>query len=330
MLVLKKDDIQQVYTMNDAINAAYDSMKLYSKGDASIPLRTAISVPNVEGNTLFMPGYVSGVNATAIKIVSVFPKNVEKNLPVVPASVLTLDSDTGIVNCIMDGTYVTGLRTGAVAGMATKLLANEDASIFALIGTGGQAIYQLEAVLAVRNIKEVRVCARNFEKAKKFVDNANNLFADKYGCVIKAVETSDEAIENADIITTVTTSNVPTFDASKVKKGAHINGMGSYTPDFRELSLEIIKEASEIYFDTLEGVWAEAGDFIIPRDNGDIVEDDIAGEIGQLILGYTVGRKTHNDITIFKSVGSAVLDVVTANEIFKKASKEGVGTLIQM
>lgn len=329
MLILTKADIEKVFTMRDAIDADIEALKFYTEGKSIVPLRTNINIEKSQGQSLFMPAYVDGVHATGVKIVSVFPNNIEKGLTSVPASMVLMDADTGFVNCIMDGTYVTQIRTGAVSGAATELLANQDAKIMALFGTGGQAKGQLEAVLTVRKIEEVRVFDLSYERAAAFAEEMTKDLG-HYGATIIPVKTSDECIENADIITTVTTAPVPTFDGSKVKKGAHINGVGSYTPDKREIDENAIQAASVIYFDTLDGVWAEAGDFVIPLNEGKITKETITGELGQLILGQTPGRKTKEDITLFKTVGTAVLDVVTAAKIYKKAKKMGIGQEIEI
>ncbi|MBP2097660.1 ornithine cyclodeaminase family protein [Enterococcus rivorum] len=327
MLLLSQTDIVKHFSMNEAIDATKQALKTYSEGQAVVPLRTNVGVASHNGQSLFMPAYVgSDVDAFGMKIVSVYPDNVDKNLPSVPATVIVLNPATGIVDAVMDGTYLTQLRTGAVQGAATELLARKDAEIGALIGTGGQAASQLEAMLTVRNLKEVRVFSRNIEHAETFAKK----MAERFDCKIFATKTCQECVENADIITTVTTSNLPTFKAEWIKPGAHINGMGSYTPDMQEMPKEILQKADAIVFDTTDGVLEEAGDFLIPLKEGSINKDNFKGELGQLILGEISGRKSETDITIFKSVGSAVLDVVAGQAIVKKAKALGFGTEIQM
>lgn len=327
MLLLSETDIVNHFSMNEAIDATKQALKTYSEGQAIVPLRTNVSVAPHHGQSLFMPAYVGNdVDAFGMKIVSVYPDNVAKNLPSVPATVIVLNPTTGIVDAVMDGTYLTQLRTGAVQGAATELLARKDAEIGALIGTGGQAASQLEAMLTVRDLKEVRVFSRNIERAEAFAKK----MAERFDCKIFATKTCQECVENADIITTVTTSNLPTFKAEWIKPGAHINGMGSYTPDMQEMPKEILQKADAIVFDTTDGVLEEAGDFLIPLKEGSINKDNFNGELGQLILGEISGRKSETDITVFKSVGSAVLDVVAGQAIVKKAKALGLGTEIPM
>lgn len=324
MLLLTKKDIQQIFTMQEAVEANKQAFRIYSEGGSVVPLRVNIGVPNFEGQTLFMPGYVEKLDSMGVKIVSVFPHNIKKGLPSVPATMVLIDGTTGEVCCILDGTYLTQLRTGASAGAATDLLARSDAQIGALIGTGGQAMTQLEAMLTVRNLKEVRIFDIDFECAQSFVTQMQDVFA-SFGTLLRAVETADEAITNADIITTVTTSRQPVFNGRLVKAGAHINGVGSYLPNMQELDEFIVNRADKIFFDSQEAVLAESGDFIIPLTKGTITMDKFTGEIGQVISNKLPGRETSEEITLFKMVGMAALDVVTAYQIYQRALNHDIG-----
>ncbi len=330
IIVLKKSDIESTFSMKDAIVAAKDALELYSKGDSDIPLRINIDVPKENGQSLYMPGYVEGADALGVKIVSTYPDNVEKDLDTISSLVVLKNSKTGEICSILDGGYLTQLRTGAVSGAATDLLAKKDSSIFALIGTGGQAKCQLEAILNVREIKEVRVYGRNKEKAEKFADKMKEELGKEFHFNIYATDTSEDAIENADIITTVTTAKRPVFDGKHVKKGVHINAVGSYTPEMQELDPYVLVNAGKIYVETRDGVLSESGDFINPIKNGEITEADITGELGELIMGKTPGRENNEEITVFETVGSAVLDMVTAKRIYDKAVESGIGEVIEI
>lgn len=329
MLLLTKNDIQKVFSMKEAIEADKEALKIYNEGKAKVPLRVNIDIPKYNGQSLFMPGYAENLDATGVKIVSVFPNNIEKGKPSVPAKMLLLDGETGEVTCIMDGTYLTQLRTGAVAGAATDILANKDAKSMALFGTGGQAPSQLEAILAVRNIKTAKVFDINISRAEEFANEMQEKLK-QYGCNIIAAKSMEDALEDADVITTVTTSRKPVFDGKLIKKGAHINGIGSYTPEMQEIDEYIIKSCNKIYVDTKHGVLSESGDLIIPINKGIITENDVFGELGDVILGKVSGRENKEEITIFKSVGSAILDVVTAYKIYEKAKKENIGVQVEI
>lgn len=327
MLFLKKEDIEKCFDMRAAMDASLEALKIYSEGRATIPLRTNIPVPKAEGQSLYMPGYVecdSGKDALGVKIVSVYPKNIEKNIPSVPATMVVLDAETGIVNAMLDGTYLTQLRTGAVQGAATELLAKKDATIGALIGTGGQAESQLWAMLTARDLTEVRIFDIDFERASVFAKE----MAEKFNVKTIPTQTAKECVEGADIITSVTTSKRPTFSSEWVKKGVHINGVGAYTHDMCEIPREIIKESDLIIFDTMDGVLQEAGDFMQPLEDGYVSKDKYAGELGELSLGKLQGREHDEDITIFKTVGSAVLDVYVAQKMVEQAKEKNIGLTV--
>ncbi|WP_055669566.1 ornithine cyclodeaminase family protein [Desnuesiella massiliensis] len=324
MLLLTKKDIINIFSMKEAIEADKEALKMYNEGKTNIPLRVNIDIPKYKGQSLFMPGYAEAMDVTGIKIVSVFPNNIEKGKPSVPAKMLLLDGETGEVISIMDGTYLTQLRTGAVAGAATDILANKNAKKMALFGTGGQAPSQLEAVLAVRDIEIVKVFDINKERAEEFAKSMQEQLK-SYGATILAAESMEDALEDADVITTVTTSKRPVFDGKLVKKGAHINGIGAYTPEMQEIDEYIIKNCDKLFVDTKHGVLSEAGDLIIPINKGIISEDKVSGELGEVIIGKVLGRENEKEITVFKSVGSAILDVVTAYKIYEKAKELKVG-----
>ncbi len=330
IVVLNEADIKKVFTMADAIQADKDALAIYSKHEADIPLRTRIEATDREGICLFMPGYVSGANALGAKILSAFPGNIPKGLPALPATMILMNEETGEVCSIIDGTYLTRLRTGAVSGAATDLLAKKDAAIFALIGAGGQAEAQLEAVLTVRNISEVRIFDRVQDRAAEFTGRMERKFAGKFEAVFVQVNSPDEAVKGADIITCVTSSKTPVFDGRSVKKGAHINGIGSYTPDMQELDEYTLLHADKIYVDTRDGVLNESGDFIFPMQDHKLSETDVNGELGEVILGQVPARESDEEITLFKSVGTGVLDLVTARRIYEKAAREGIGQVIEM
>lgn len=327
MLFLTKEDIQQCFSMREAIDACKEALALYSDGKASIPLRTNIDVPAQGGQSLYMPGYVAGKegkDALGVKIVSVYPNNIDKNLPSVPATMVVLDAETGIVKAMMDGTYLTQLRTGAVQGAATELLSSDTAEIGALIGTGGQAEGQLWAMITARPLKEVRIFDIDFDRAESFAKE----MSDKFGISVIPAKTAEECVSGADVITSVTTSKRPTFSAEWIKEGAHINGVGAYTPEMCEIPREIIKASDAVIFDTMDGVLQEAGDFIQPLEDGYVDREAYLGELGQLVLGQVEGRKNESDITIFKTVGSAVLDVFVAQKIVEQAEEKALGTTI--
>ncbi|MEG0108602.1 MAG: ornithine cyclodeaminase family protein, partial [Lachnospiraceae bacterium] len=228
-------------------------------------------------------------------------------------------------SAILDGTYVTSLRTGAASGAALDVLARTDAKIGALIGTGSQAEHQLEAMLTIRPLEEVRVYARNYEKTKAFVIRMKERFT-SYNTRITAVASSKEAITDADMIITCTSATTPVLDGSLVKPGAAISCIGSYQPHMQEIDADTLKRASKIFFDSKSAVLSEAGDILIPMKEGTISEEDFTGDIGEVLLGHLKGRETEEEILVFKSVGIGAQDLVTAKYIYDKALKQGIGS----
>lgn len=324
MLLLSREDIQKVFTMKDAIEADKKAFCLAVEGKCDAPLRTNIQAPKYDGCFLFMPAYVEEMDTASLKVINIFPHNIDAGIPSAPAQVMLIDGKTGLVTSVLDGTYVTQLRTGAASGAAFDLLARKDASIGGLIGTGGQAATQLEAMLASRNIKKVKVFDLNFERTQQFAARMQEELKE-YGAEIIAVTTSDEAVEDADLLVTVTPSTKPVFDGTKVKKGATVSCVGSYQFHMQEMDPVILTRASKIYFDLEEMVLSEAGDIHIPLQDGTITKDDFTGDLGDVILGNVVGRESEEEIIVFKTVGVATQDLVTAKTIYDKAIEAGVG-----
>ncbi|SCB93776.1 ornithine cyclodeaminase family protein [Gilliamella intestini] len=324
MLILTSNDIERFYTMKDAIAVDKQALKIYSQGNSDVPLR--INFDMQKGQCLFMPAHIKGSDIVGIKIVSVFPDNPKLGKPSVPAQVLMLDPQTGEVCAMLDGTFVTQLRTGAVQGAATDLLARKNASRAVLIGTGGQAVSQLEAMLTVRSLTDVAIFDIDTQKAKQFTEEMKHRFA-HFSTNLYFSENLDDDISQADIITSVTTSKVVTFNGEKVKPGTHINGVGAYTPEMHEIPECIVEKANIRVVDTKEGVFAEAGDIIDPIKQQLVSEDDFL-ELGDLVIDPTQCRLNEQQITLFKTVGTAVLDVYIGYDIYLKAKEKGIGTFL--
>ena len=241
----------------------------------------------------------------------------------VAAAVLVLDAQTGIPLALLDGTSLTRLRTGAASGLETQLLAHEDASVLAVIGTGRQARTQVEAILAVRPIHEIRLYSRS--SAAPFAQEVEA----KTDITVIVAQTAHEALSGADVVVTATNSSVPIIYAADLAPGAHINGIGSFTPVMREVASDVVVR-SKIVVDHRESAWAEAGDLIIPRDEGLITEDDVYAEIGEIATGKLPGRTSADEITFFKSVGNAVQDAAVAGRILQVAQERQMGTLASL
>lgn len=325
MLLLSKKDIESVVSMQEIIDADIQAFKMVSEKSADIPLRTRIPAPKEDGNFLFMPAYAEQMDAAALKVVNIFPHNREKNMDTAPAQILYIDGETGYITAMLDGNFVTQLRTGAASGAAFQLLARKDAEVGALFGTGSQAEQQLSAMLTACDLKEVRNFSRNQERRDAFAASMQEKFQSS-GVNIVSAQSSDEAVEDADVIITVTSSPVPVFDGSKVKSGCMISCIGTYEPEKHELDPAVLPRASKIYCDSVDAVLAESGDLLIPLGDGTISRDDVTGELGQVAEGAIPGRENDEEIIVFESVGVAVQDLCAAKVILAKAESAGAGT----
>jgi alanine dehydrogenase len=325
-LLLSRSDVQKALSMEDAIELVERGFLEYGAGGVTMPQRPVILIPEVEGFAGFMPALVRGMGALAIKTVTAFKGNPKKGLPTIMGTVTLLDIQTGITLSIMDAGYLTALRTGAASGVATKHLARQDAGIAAIFGAGVQGASQLKAICTVRNITEARVFDPNRQAAEEFAVAmaGRGPIPDK----VEVVGSPQEALSGADVVATATTSPTPVFDGDDLSRGVHVNGVGSHTPGTRELDTKTVVR-SRIVCDSVEACLAEAGDLLIPIKEGALNESDIHGDLADVISGRVVGRESADEITLFKSVGLAFQDAVTALRAYEKAKSEGLGTEFQ-
>jgi ornithine cyclodeaminase len=320
MRLLTADNIRAAITMPEAIEAMRAAFVALSSGKAQSPLRTSLQTPR--GVSFFMPAYISGDAYGVVKIASVYGDNPARGLPTVIASVLVFDATTGQPCAILDGTFLTTLRTGAASGLATDLLARRDAAIVGMIGAGGQAFHQIEAVCAVRPIREVRVYSRSG------AGQAIRQWETQLPSVkLVAVETADEALLGADVLVAATSSSTPVILARHVRPGVHINGIGSYTPRMQEIAAEVVAQ-TRIVVDSRLSAQQEAGDLIIPLREGVINEAAIYAELGELASGQQPGRQRDDEITLFKSVGLAAQDAAVAARVVAVAEARQIGQVI--
>lgn len=328
LTVLSRADVQQAITMAQAIEVVKGAFAQLSAGRANVPLRTQLPVPKHDGVTLFMPAYLEESDSLAVKVVSVFPKNLDLGLPTIHALVLVVDAATGQPIAAMDGTYLTALRTGAASGAATDLLARRNARLVAIFGAGTQGRTQLRAVCEVRDIARVWVYdpvrARAEQYAAEMKTHGGRVPTD-----IMVAASPAEAVADADIICTATTSTAPVFRDADLKPGVHINGIGSYTPQMQEVDEATVARA-KIVVDSRPACLAEAGDLVIPLRKGLITEEHIHAELGEIVLGRRPGREREDEVTFFKSVGNAVQDAAVARLALQIAAKGGLGTQIEL
>lgn len=325
MLVLTAEDVRKALPMNEAIEAMKAAYASLTKGTAIVPQRMRLSIPNREALSLFMPAFVHSLEggALAIKVVSLFPANPARGLAYIQAAVLVFDPETGRTLALLEGSSLTAIRTGAAGGAAVDLLARKDSKVAAIFGAGAQARTQLEAACTARPIEIVFIYARNAEKAYAFATEMERkgFTAQEF----RVAQSPKEAIEQADIICTATTSSAPVFEDKDVKPGTHISAVGSYTPEMQEVPAETLQRA-KIFVDSRSASLEEAGDLIQPIRAGLFDESHIRAELGEVVLGLHRGRESAEEITYFKSVGIAVQDAMAAQVALANARKMNIGT----
>lgn len=308
--------------MGEAIEAMSDVFSKLSKGELEMPIR---SVTDFGENTVFYkPAASKSDGAIGIKLLTQVNSNRERHLPVIQGLMMLVDYTDGRFLSIMDGTYVTALRTAAASGLATKLLANTDARVAAIFGAGAQGRTQLLAICEARKIEKVYIFDLNADAVAAYIDEMKGIVGAE---LVRG--TSNACLKEVDVICTVTTSPRPLFQLSELKEGVHINAIGSFKPSMNEIGGAIVA-ASELYLDHRESVVAESGDIINPLRDGLITESHIKGEIGDLVNGKIEGRKNTAQITLFKSVGVAVQDLATANLVYRKSMEKGLGQTVNV
>ena len=320
MRILSATDVQAAIDMPGAIEAMRDAFAAVSAGEATVPIRLGLETEH--GVSLFMPAYLSKSGAAGAKVVSVNPGNAAAGLPAIHGVVLVIEATTGRPLALMDGTWLTALRTGAVGGLAADLLARPDASTVALFGAGVQARTQLEAVRCVRKIATVRIVSATGASADRLVAELDGLDAVR-------MDDPEAALAGADIVITATNSATPVFDGSRVEPGTHVTGVGSFTTEMREVDTELIRRA-RVVVDQREAILEEAGDIVGPIRDGDVDESMMSAEIGEIVLGRKPGRMSAEEITFFKSVGNAAQDVAVAARVLAAAERDGRGVVVEL
>jgi alanine dehydrogenase len=329
VLLLSEAEVYRSLPMRDCIAVMRDALRALAAGQAFVPLRMVVRLPDESGLLAIMPGHISerdgGRPALGMKAVAIFPGNAARGIDTHQGAVILLDAETGRLSAVMDAAAITAIRTAAVSAVATDLLARQDASDLAILGAGVQARTHLEAIAAVRPLRRARIWSRTAERARNFVTEEHH----RYSFSVEAVPTAEAAVRDAGIIVTVTASPEPVLAGAWVKRGAHINAVGSALPTARELDTACVC-SSRIFVDRRESALAEAGDILIPIREGALRPDQIVGELGQVLNGQVEGRRSDGEVTLFKSLGLAVEDVAAADFVVRSAGHAGFGTRVPM
>ena len=317
MIILSDSDVERLLPMEEAVEVVEDAFRKLYEGRAKMPLRVQVDVERYNGVFLLMPAYIDGMDSLATKLVSFYPENPKLGLPTVVAHVVVCDPRTGRVVAVLEANKLTAIRTGAASGVATKHLAREDAEVLAVVGCGVQGRTQAMGVCAVRPVREVWAYDIVRERAERYARE----MGERLGLPVRVAESAEEAVRRADVVCTATTSKTPVVRRGWLKPGVHINAIGSFRPDMRELDGRTVAEA-KVVVDKREAALAEAGDIIIPIKQGLITEGHIYAELGEIVSGAKPGRTSDEEITVFKSVGLAIQDASTASYVVRKFLSE--------
>ena len=314
---INKEKIASLLPMNECIDVMEKMFRSLAGGECLQPLRNIMRLPGGNGVLGMMPGYAGNLGVMGIKVITVFHANSEVGLPSHQGIVMLFDANNGQPIMLFDALEITAIRTAAASAVATKLLARKNSSVLAIIGSGEQAKRHVEAISLVRSINQVNIWSRKEENAKELAKKVSIHFN------IPVAVSGDVkvAVENADIICTVTASKEPIVKGEWIAAGTHINAVGSSTPVTRELDTAAIIK-SKLFADRYDSLFNEAGDFLIPKKEGNVTDDHVKAEIGELLSGTKKGRENDKEITVFKSLGIAAEDIFSAFHIYKKINAE--------
>lgn len=330
-LLVSHREVAELLPMEECIDVMADAFRALAVGNAVLPLRQVVSLPDSKNLFAVMPGQLGSNSrerartAVGAKVITVFPGNDATPLDSHLGVVLLFEAEMGRLLAILDASSVTAIRTAAVSGVATRLLSNPDAGDLAILGAGVQAMTHLDAMRCVRQIRRVRVWNRTRARATRFAEKASQQFDVK----VEVIDSVEACVDGADIICTVTASREPVLSGRWIANGAHVNAVGAALPVARELDTAAVAR-SVLYVDRRESALAEAGDVLIPIGEGAMNAAHIRGELGEVLLGTVAGRESTGEVTVFKSLGLAIEDLAAARHIYEKAVALGTGVWVSL
>jgi ornithine cyclodeaminase len=322
ILVINGKQVRGLLPMNECMDAMEAALMALRKGEALNPLRLMMGLPEGRGLLVNMPSYVQ--NAMGLKVITVMPGNEGTAYDSHQGAVLLFEAEHGSLLAMMDAGEITAIRTAAVSGVATRLLARQDAGDLAILGSGVQARTHLEAMRVARQLRRVRVWSRNADNARAFAERESA----GVGIAIEPVDSVQAAVTGADLICTTTGSREPVLKGEWVGPGTHLNVVGASLKTARETDTALMVK-SRLFVDRRESTLAESGDFLIPKNEGVVDDSHIQGELGEVLLGQAAGRRSPDDITLFKSLGLAIEDLASAQLIYAKAIQKGIGAKVE-
>ena len=325
MLVLSEQQVQSLIDIDELIDALAQAHVQYSTGNAVMPVRLVVPLPQIQGRITSMPGFLTEDKALGMKVVTYFQDNPKNNLPAILATIMLFSAETGKSIATMDGSYITAIRTACASAMATKALANPQNGVLGILGAGVQARTHIQALIRVRKIEKIKLYSPSGASAavvKKEMES-------QVKCAIDVANSAEEAVRGADLVVTATTAKEPILRSAWLKPGVHINAVGSHRPDLREIDGATLARA-KIIVDSRDAIMAECGDILLALKEKSIAENAIHAEIGEVLAKVKPGRTDQDEITLYKSVGIAIQDVAAANLVYRKALDKGVGTTVEI
>lgn len=325
VLIVSQPEVARLLPMPECIEAMAEALRAVARGEVVLPLRQVVPLPRHLGALASMPAYIESPRAMAVKVIAVFPGNHGTAFDSHQGAVLLFEGEHGSLRAILDASEITAIRTAAASGLATRLLAREDAADLAILGSGVQARTHLAAMLAVRHVRRVRVWSPNAENRDRFIEYERR----RHNVRVEPAASAQSAVAGADLVCTTTSAREPVLRGKWIAAGAHVNAVGSSVKTARELDTEAVRRC-RLFVDRRESTLNEAGDFLIPKAEGAIGDDHIQGEIGEILLGKVQGRESDQEITLFKSLGLAVEDLAAAQLVYAKAVEQEVGTWVEL
>lgn len=318
VLFVNEAGVKELLPMGECVALMREALATFARGDAVLPLRSLVRLPDGSGLLGLMPGYLGEPKSFGLKAVSVMPGNHGTAYDSHQGVVMLFGLEHGEPLAILDATAITAIRTAAASGAATEALAKPDAGDLAIIGSGAQARAHLEAMRAVRKLRRVRVWSRSRPNAERLARESG----------AEVANTAEDAVRDADLICTTTASKDPVLTGTWVAPGAHVNAVGACFPASRELDTDLVKR-SRFFTDCRESCVNESGDFLIARREGAIGDTHLLGELGEVLIGKVPGRTSPQDVTIYESLGIALEDLASAHFIHRRAKETGAGQWLE-
>lgn len=325
MLVLSEKEVRGLIDAEELIQALKEAHVQFSTGRAVMPVRLVTPLPEIKGRITSMPAFLSADRALGMKVVTYFPENPKRGLPIILATISLYSPESGRLIAVMDGGYITAIRTACISALATRTLANPQTPVMGLLGAGVQARAHVRVLAKVRRLAKIKV----FDLMEGSAQRLKEDLEAEVGVKIEPVASAEEAVRDSDLLVTVTTAKEPILKTEWLKPGVHINAIGSHRPDLREIDGATLGRA-KVVVDAREAIMAECGDILLAIKEGTFSASGIHAEIGEILAGKKPGRTSADEITLYKAVGIAIQDVATAHLVYRRALERKVGTQVEV